>query len=217
MSSDTTKSGRTLFSKLRFAFGIAKRHLEYRREYHSASQHWSRIARLSPFIESAFDDDWVAAVDLRLRPHRGTDEGPHASIFWDAPVAVRVFHSSHGEQLPALCMALRITADDIVIDQLQGIRGIALPQHLRNWPLRFVQALQTFAKQENFVSIRVVAARSRREWWDPTFDETTPADGEQATQRLRERLKIRYDRTVKKLGFCSQGKWFVWSNPNLSR
>jgi hypothetical protein len=115
---------------------------------------------------------------------------PDRTVHWDAPITVAIFRKRKGKERQALCMSLYLRKRTLHIAQLQGTPRTDPPKELRFWPVKFIEACQTFAREENLEEVRVPRADTLYSYRSPTLNPNARA-----------------------LGFVPDGDSFKWENP----
>jgi len=208
----------------RSPIGILRRRTQFFVRYLLARAQSGTIAKLLPIVESSFEHPWVAEIELRIRFWPGKDvnwlglwswsEDPQRPVCWDAPVAICIHRKKRGKQKQALCMSLYLINGTVYIGQLQGVSRTNPPKEIRFWPMKFMEACQTFARQENLKEVKVARADTLYSYRNPYLNpELSPEAREQALGRIRKTMELIYDANAVAVGFVPDGNWFKWENP----
>lgn len=209
----------TFILRLYKALGKARWAIRFSRWYRLSLKHEQAIAKLLPIVERCFEHQWVASVELKLRPSPGHDtvlgkKVPERPMHLDAPVTVTILRKKKGRKRQALCMSFYVLGNTIYVVQLQGVRGQDLPAELRSWPALFVTSLQKLASNEKFKEIRIAKARTLGSYRYPDVKRTARETIEQTEARIRKNMQSRYDGTASTLGFIERRRWWVWRTPD---
>ena len=110
-------------------------------------------------------------------------------------------------------MSLYFHKRTLHIAQLQGVPGTDPPKELRFWPVKFIEACQTFAREENLEEVRVPRADTLYSYRSPTLNPAASSEErEQALERIRKTMELLYDANARTLGFVLDGDSFKWEN-----
>jgi len=149
----------------------------------------------------------VTGIDVKIRLWSGLDSN---GANWGAPITVTVFGPGNEA---ARYMALSIWVNSLDIHQLQGIRGIAIPPELANWPEQFVKACLDYAREKNLAKVRVRRAETLYSYGRPYVNPMLPFEARaKAAAQARAFMERHYDGTAKQLGFSLETNWYVWRN-----
>lgn len=199
-----------------------RRRTQFFVRYLNAKARSRTLARLAQIVRSSFDHPWVTGVELRIQFWPGRERSwarlwpellPDRTVHWDAPITVAIFRKRKGKERQALCMSLYFHKRTLHIAQLQGIPGTDPPKELRFWPIKFIEACQTFAREENLEEVRVPRADTLYSYRSPTLNpELSVAARDQAVERIRTAMELLYDANARALGFVPDGDSFKWEN-----
>ena len=185
-----------------------------------ARAHSRKIHRFLPVLAEAFNHPWIAGVELKIRfwPGNETTVGrlwrmykslPAQSMHWDAPITVTVFRERRGKKRQALCMSFYVAGDVLYIAQIQGVWKTDVPKELRAWPRIFIEACRTFAQRENLRAVMVPKAATLYSYRNPfLMPDLLPWARQNALSRIRDSMKMLYDKNAVDLGFRPDGDWF---------
>jgi hypothetical protein len=129
----------------------------------------------------------------------------------EAPVVVVV----HINGTPALGMSVEFFRNTLSIRQLQGQKGFACPESLKNWPKLFVEACMGAAIECGIKRLRLYRADQDLFYKEPHFSDPAEASPE-AIESIRRRMRRRYDGTARQMGFVMHERWGELINPTLS-
>jgi hypothetical protein len=201
---------------------ILRRRTQFFVRYLNAKARSRTLARLAPIVRSSFDHPWVTGVELRIQFWPGRERSwarlwpellPDRTVHWDAPITVAILRKRKGKERQALCMSFYFRKRTLHIAQLQGIPGTDPPKELRFWPIKFIEACQTLAREENLEEVTVPRADTLYSYRSPTLNpELSVAARDQAVERIRTAMELLYDANARALGFVPDGDSFKWEN-----
>jgi hypothetical protein len=202
----------------RSVFGTFYRRWHFLVQYIYARAQSKTVARLLPIVEKSFDHAWVSGVSLRIRfwsgrvPVRLRLRNPKRHMIWNAPITVSVFGGER--KRPVFSFSMYLVGDAVNVKQIQGVSRAGVPNELREWPKMFMEACQTFARQEALREVRVPRADSLYSYHTPPLNpKLLPDSRARALERNRSNMQSMYDANALELGFVSDGAWFKWLNP----
>lgn len=200
-----------LASRLRLFIFILKliwRNVECQYLARIANQRIEYLERLVVCAGTEFmrKDSRISGIGWHTQPLPGycMNNGAHTSnICWEAPICITIYH----DDTPLVGMALEFRGPVLCIRQLQGSPNTEIPEHLRQWPKLFVEAMKLFLfNTKEITSLRLYCADQRPSYRHP-HTRLTKAEMERYQQNLRRR----YDGTARQSGMKKVSpKYWEW-------
>lgn len=134
----------------------------------------------------------------------GYGDMENRAICWETPTGFVLWF----KEKPLIAVGLEFGHKTLSIRQLQGVKGSAIPEAIRDWPLRLIRALVRYARLTGFESVRVYRAHTSTFYTFPDLDIDLGPEYYALREKLRERLRLRYDGTARRAGFTKHADYY---------
>jgi hypothetical protein len=134
----------------------------------------------------------------------GYGEQENRAICWETPTGFVLWFDDR----PLVAVGLEFGHATLSIRQLQGVKGSKIPEEIKDWPVRMVRMLVRYARLTGMKRVRIYRAHTSMFYTYPDLDLDLGPAYYGAREKLRERMRIRYDGTARKAGFTKYADYY---------